>query len=221
MRSDVDELRVKAGGLLLVSSSLIWIGSVLGALAMYASFPFRPLYVHWLPKPFSLLPVANTGFSIWYMYISELGIGPSSLIFNVGVALASIIAIPAFPLLSTLFRSASSSINLTGKVGVALFVACFFFEIGIGLCPMVVCLLHTLLGFLVFLSRGLAILLLSVVIYKDAFFSKATAIYGFLYAVLDLLFLISHLTVMEWLTFFTVSTWILLVGAQAILKVKG
>nr|MDO8063032.1 hypothetical protein [Candidatus Freyrarchaeum guaymaensis] len=46
MRSDVDELRVKAGGLLLVSSSLIWIGSVLGALAMYASFPFRPLYVH-------------------------------------------------------------------------------------------------------------------------------------------------------------------------------
>nr|MDO8063033.1 hypothetical protein [Candidatus Freyrarchaeum guaymaensis] len=165
--------------------------------------------------------MANTGFSIWYMYISELGIGPSSLIFNVGVALASIIAIPAFPLLSTLFRSASSSINLTGKVGVALFVACFFFEIGIGLCPMVVCLLHTLLGFLVFLSRGLAVLLLSVVIYKDAFFSKATAIYGFLYAVLDLLFLISHLTVMEWLAFFTVSTWILLVGAQAILKVKG
>lgn len=86
---------------------------------------------------------------------------------------------------------------------------------------MVVCLLHTLLGFLVFLSRGLAVLLLSVVIYKDAFFSKATAIYGFLYAVLDLLFLISHLTVMEWLAFFTVSTWILLVGAQAILKVKG
>ncbi len=82
------------GGIFAVISMIVGIVCVLGAVVTYTGFPFRPLATRWLPFP---IPVISTGYSMWYQFISELGVGPSAFMFNMGLILAGILALPIFP----------------------------------------------------------------------------------------------------------------------------
>jgi hypothetical protein len=69
-----------------------------------------------------------------------------------------------------------------------------------------------------FVCVGLAIVLLSFEMYRGTFFYRAVAIYGFVFALVDLAFLIQRGALLEWAVFFIIVTWILAVGIQVLLK---
>ncbi|MGQ9721886.1 MAG: DUF998 domain-containing protein [Candidatus Jordarchaeum sp.] len=200
------------GGLFAVISMIVGIIGVLGAVVTYTGFPFRALPVRWLPYP---IPVINTGFSMWYQFVSELGIGPSAFLFNVGLILAGILALPVFPGILGLFRG-----SIIAKIGVVLGLTASLALVGVGLAPMVMSQLHGTFAMIFFISVGIAIILLSFEMYRGEFFSKAIAIYGVIFVIVDLAFLIQKGALLEWGVFFIIVTWILAVGIQVILKRK-
>ncbi len=211
-KSDVNSKVILIGGIFAIVSMIVGIFCVLGAVVTYTGFPLRPLFIRLLPYP---LPVANTGFSMWYMFISELGIGPSAYMFNVGLILAGILALPVFPGILGLFKG-----SILAKMGVVLGVIASVALIGVGLAPMVMSPLHGSFSMVFFICVGLAIVLLSFEMYRGIFFHRAIAIYGFIFALVDLAFLIQRGAVLEWAVFFIIVTWILAVGIQVLLKRK-
>lgn len=209
-RKSVNSSIVLIGGLFAIISMIVGIFCVLGAMVTYTGFPFRPLFVGF----FSLIvPVINTGYSMSYMFISELGIGPSAFMFNVGLILTGILALPIFPGLLGLFKD-----SIIAKIAMVLGVVSSIALIGVGLAPMVMSPLHGIFAMIFFISVGIAIILLSFKMYQGTFFSKAIVIYGFFFAAVDLAFLLLGGAVLEWAIFFVVVTWILAVGIQVVLK---
>lgn len=198
------------GGIFAVISMVIGIFCVLGAVVTYTGFPFRPLATSWLLFP---IPVINTGYSMWYQFISELGVGPSAFMFNVGLILTGILALPVFPGLLGLFRG-----SIIAKIGMVLGLTASIALIGVGLAPMVMSSLHGPFAMVFFISVGIAIVLISFEMYRGAFFSKAIVIYGVIFAIVDLAFLLVGGALLEWAVFFVIVTWILAVGIQVILK---
>jgi hypothetical membrane protein len=148
-------------------------------------------------------------------YISELGIGSSAFLFNTGLIITGILAIPVFPGLLGLFRG-----SIIAKIGMTLGVVGSVALVGVGLCPMVVSSLHGLFAMIFFISVGIAIVLLSVVMFQGTFFHKAIPIYGFFFAAVDLTFLGLHSALTEWAVFFVIVTWILVVGVWVLVKRK-
>ncbi|MFB0562087.1 MAG: hypothetical protein ACETWM_12860 [Candidatus Lokiarchaeia archaeon] len=216
----VNQRIILIGGLSAVVSMLVNIVCIVGAVVTYTGFPFRPLLINWLPQFFDLLllpirltPVINTGYSGWYMFVSELGIGPSAFIFNVGLIISGILVLPLFPCLLWLLKQ-----SIKAKIGIVMGMITYISLIGVGLAPTVLSPLHVLFGAFFFLFGGIAIVLLSYSMLQGTFFSKAIAVYGFFVAVVDLIGIIFGGTVLEWIIYSAMVLWILLVGVQMILK---
>ncbi|MHA1209565.1 MAG: DUF998 domain-containing protein [Candidatus Freyarchaeota archaeon] len=198
------------GGVFAVASALVGILCTLGALFQYTLFPFRPFPVPWLPYP---IPVINTGFSIWYQAISELGIGPSAFLFNVGLMILGVLVVPTLPTLLRLLKG-----SIAAKIGVVSGAVTCVGVFGVGLAPMVISPLHSLFGVVFFVSVCITVLMLSYAMLRGAFFSRAVAVYGFFFVGVDLTFMIVANSVWEWMVFFVLVTWILLVGIEMLLK---
>lgn len=200
------------GGIFAVVAMIVWLGATLGGVLLYTVSPLRPLHVSWLPVLFNVIPVVNTGYSMFYMFVSELGIGPTAFMVNVGWMITGFLAVPVFPALWRLLRGAIA------KIGVVVGAVGFISLIGIGYHPMVVSPLHSVFGMISFVGTGVAVFLVSYVMLKGTFFSKAIVVTGFAYAAVDLIFLLTHLTIFEWGVFFIGGLWVLAVGIQMILK---
>jgi len=71
---------------------------ILGAVLLYTCSPLKPYpinlfgYRTWIPGP-------NVGYSWTTQWISDLGVGPSSYMFNVGLMVTGVLCIPFFPTL--------------------------------------------------------------------------------------------------------------------------
>ncbi len=200
------------GGLSAVVSMVVNIVCIVGAVFTYTVFPFRPLPVPFLPFP---IPVINTGYSGWYMFVSELGIGPSAFIFNVGLIISGFLVLPMFPCLLWPLRR-----SIKAKIGIVMAMITYVSLIGVGFAPMVLSTLHVLFGAVFFLFGGIAIVLLSYEMLQDTFFSKTIAVYGFFVGAVYLIGIIFGGTVLEWIIYSAMMCWILFVGAQMILKSK-
>lgn len=125
------------GGVFAIISMIVGTVCTLGALFQYTMFPLRGLPIPLIPYP---LPVINTGFSIWYQAISELGIGPSAFLFNVGLIILGFLILPIFPALLGLLRN-----HVIAKIGILSGIVTCIGIIGVGLAPMVMSPLHSLL----------------------------------------------------------------------------
>ncbi|MBS7251164.1 MAG: hypothetical protein KIH08_11350 [Candidatus Freyarchaeota archaeon] len=200
------------GGIFALVSMIVGTVCTLGALLQYTIFPFRGLTIPLIPYP---LPVINTGFSIWYQAISELGIGPSAFLFNVGLIVLGFLILPIFPALLALLRNSTFA-----KVGVLSGLVTCFGIVGVGLAPMVMSPLHSVFGLIFFVSVGITVFLLSLAMFRSKFFSRVVAVYGFFFVVVDLIFMIVSTSIWEWMVFFVLVTWILLVGIEMLRKHK-
>jgi len=198
------------GGIFAIVSFAVGTVCTLGALFLYTIFPFRGLPVSWLLYP---IPVFNTGFSIWYQAISELGIGPSAFMFNVGLMITGVLALVMFPALFRLLRG-----SIVAILGIVSGLITCIGIIGVGLAPMVMSPLHGLFGMIFFVSVGITVTLLSIAMLLDTPFSKAVAAFGFFFVVVDVAFLIVSNSILEWSVFFVLVAWILVVGIEMLLK---
>ncbi len=198
------------GGIFAIISMIVGTICTLGALVQYTMFPLRGLPVSFLPYP---LPIINTGFSIWYQAISELGIGPSAFLFNVGLMILGFLILPIFPALLGPLRN-----SIIAKIGTVSGIVTCIGIIGVGLAPMAISPLHGTFGTVFFISVGITVFLLSYAMVQGEFFSKAIAVYGFSFVAVDLIFMIVSNSIWEWTVFFVLITWILFVGIQMLLK---
>lgn len=201
---------IVVGAMFAVVSMSVELICVLGAIFTYTSIPFRLLWISYFP-----LLIPNTGYSITEQYISELGIGPSASLFNTGLVIGGILALPIFPGLLGLFRGSTIA-----KIGTVFGVISGLGSIGVGLCPMGISPYHGLFAMIFFLCIGIAIILFSLEMYQIKFFTIALVIYGFSFVIVDLSFLFLRTPLPEWAVFFIVTTWIIAVGLWVLLKRK-
>ncbi len=117
------------GGIIAVVIISFAAACILGAVLLYTSSPLKPYPINffgfatWIPGP-------NVGYSWTTQWISDLGVGPSSFIFNVGLMITGVICLPFFPtLLKPLGHTKSA------KIGVLIGVAASVALIGIGAFP--------------------------------------------------------------------------------------
>ncbi len=123
--------------------------------------------------------------------------------------------LPIFPALLGLLRN-----SIFAKAGVLSGLVTCFGIVGVGLAPMVMSPLHSVFGVIFFVSVGITVFLLSLAMFRGKFFAKAVAIYGFFFVVVDLIFMIVSSSIWEWMVFFVLVTWILLVGIEMLRKHK-
>ncbi|MGQ9720596.1 MAG: hypothetical protein ACUVXA_04645 [Candidatus Jordarchaeum sp.] len=199
------------GGLFAVISTIVGTVSILGAVVTYTVFPFRPLSFMWLPFP---IPVINTGYNFWYQYVSEMSAGPSAFLYNVGVIITGILAIPVFPSMLRLLRS--TAIAKIGIVsGVIASIAMSFSSVF----PLYVNSAgHGISAGIFFASIGIAIVLLSYAMYRGTYFSKVNIAIGIIFVIVDLSFMFTGNPVAEWAVFFVIVLWLLAVGIHMIIK---
>ncbi len=201
------------GGVFAVASMIVWVTTTVGGACLYTVLPVRPLLVAWLPVPFPVVPVVNTGYSPWYMYVSELGIGPTASMVNAGWIVAGILVVPLFPALWGLFRE-----SVPARVGIVFGVVGFASMIGVGLHPMVVSPLHIVFGTVSYVGTSVGVFLLSYVMLKTRFFSNTVSAIGFAYVSAGWIYLFTGLTIFEWSALLISHLWVLSVGVQMILN---
>jgi len=71
---------------------IAFVGIIGAALLYQSACPFRPFFIR-QPIPI-FIPVPNTGYSAVIQHVSELGVGPTSHMFNTSLILAGVLAIP-------------------------------------------------------------------------------------------------------------------------------
>ncbi|WXG41693.1 MAG: DUF998 domain-containing protein [Candidatus Freyarchaeum deiterrae] len=205
---------VLIGGIFAVASMVVSLVFVLGAVFTYTIFPLRPIpfsgILSGLPYPYWTF---NTGYSMTSQAISELGIGPSAFMFNVGLIIAGILGIPVFPGLQGLFRG-----SIIAKIAAVFGAIGAVGAIGVGLFPMILTPYHGLFAFTFFICSGVAIVLLSIKIFRSTTVPKALAIYGFIFVVVDVIFILLLSVIAEWAVYFLISTWILAAGIWVLVK---
>ncbi|MFB0562089.1 MAG: hypothetical protein ACETWM_12870 [Candidatus Lokiarchaeia archaeon] len=208
--TDVDPRIALIGGLFAVISTIVGTVSILGAVATYTVFPFRPLSIGLLYP----IPVINTGYNFWYQYVSEMSAGPSAFLYNVGVIVTGILAIPVFPSMLKLLRS-----TIIAKIGIIFGVIASIAMSFSSVFPLYVNSAgHGISAFIFFASIGIAIVFLTYAMYKGTFFSKVNVAIGIIFVIVDLCFIITRNSVTEWSVFFVVVIWLLAVGVHMLIK---
>ena len=153
------------------------------------------------------------GYNMVEYYISNLGAGPglSGPLFNIGLILAGIIAIPFFVHLGRILkqegiydivRKLAVGISVIGCVCLSI-VGCFPATHGFSL------LMHYYFAMGFFFSGLLFCFLFSVIMYKDSKYSKIQVLIGFFVAVTFAFFLIVKDPLPEWIVFFSIVFWVL------------
>lgn len=153
------------------------------------------------------------GYNMVEYYVSELGAGPglSGPLFNIGLILAGIIAIPFFVHLGRVLkqegiydivRKLAVAISIIGCICLSI-VGCFPATSGLSM------LLHYYFAMGFFFSGLLFCFLFSVVMFKDSKYSNIQVIIGCFVAVTFAYFLLIKDPLPEWIVFFSIVFWVL------------
>ncbi len=208
--TDVDPRIALIGGLFAVIATIVGTVSILGAVATYTVFPFRPLSI----ELFYPIPVINTGYNFWYQYVSEMSAGPSAFLYNVGVIITGILAIPVFPSMLRLLRSTT-----VAKIGIIFGVVASIAMSFSSVFPLYVNSAgHSIFAGIFFASIGIAIVLLTYAMYRSTFFSRVNVAIGVIFVIVDLIFIATGISEAEWTVFIIIVIWLLVVGIHMIIK---
>ncbi|MGQ9722865.1 MAG: DUF998 domain-containing protein [Candidatus Jordarchaeum sp.] len=165
------------GGILLLAMLIISTVSILGAVSLYTSFPLNPYPIHLLGiklLPTIWVPVPNYGYRVFTEFISDLGVGPSSFIFNGGIIIAGAITVLMFP---TLLKPLGST--GTAKIGVVIGIIAGVGLAGVGAFPENTGFYHVLFATMFFVSIFTAAGVLSYANNSTSFFSKTVQRLGY------------------------------------------
>lgn len=199
------------GGLFAVISTLVGAGFILGAVVTYTAFPFRPISLPGFPI---ILPVLNTGYNLMRQFVSEMSAGPSSFLYNTGIIVSGILALPFYPTIIRLLRS-----TVIAKIGA---VTGVISSLGMSMSSVYPLYVHTsehlLFAMIFFIFTGISIVLLSYEIFRGKFFSKVNVVIGVALAVVDIIFLVTRAPLAEWMITFLVIAWLILAGTTMIIK---
>lgn len=193
---------------------------------IYSSSPLALLYAK-IPflAPRISFPFINIGYSPFWQYISELGMGPTAHIFNTGMIVTGIVATPVFALAHIVLGHSRAV-----KVGRAVGVFGSLCLIGVGAFPMSPTAFslinyHEAFAAGFFLGVATAAALLGYGMAKNPVLSKFHAVLGaavFLSAIMFLAlgFYIGDVVApaLEWLTVALLIVWLFIAGGQLLVK---
>jgi len=197
--------------------NLAWFFYSSSPLALYAGIPFL--------APRISFPFINVGYSPFWEYISELGMGPTAHIFNTGMIIAGLIAVPVFALAHTVLGSSRAV-----KVGRAIGVFGALCLIGVGLFPMSPVAFslinyHEAFAAGFFLGVAVAAAFLGYGMAKNPVLSRAHGVLGAAVLVSAILFLALGFfagdiiaPVLEWITVILLIAWLFIAGGQLLIK---
>ncbi|MBS7287791.1 MAG: DUF998 domain-containing protein [Candidatus Freyarchaeota archaeon] len=192
-----------------------------------SSSPVVSLYVKvpWFLAPRISFPFINIGYSPFWQYISELGMGPTAYIFNTGMIITGLMAVAVFALANTVLGS-SRAVNI-GRITGVFGSLCL---IGIGAFPMSPITLslinpHEAFAAGFFLGVAVAAAFLGYSMTKSPVLSKVHGVLGAVVLVSAVLFLVLGFAlgdivapVLEWLTIILLIAWLFVAGGQLFIK---
>ncbi|MGQ9720922.1 MAG: hypothetical protein ACUVXA_06315 [Candidatus Jordarchaeum sp.] len=205
------------GGIIGFVAISIAVICILGAVFLYTSAsPFMPYAVKlgfrfWVPVP-------NFGYTWTTQAISDLGVGPTSFMFNVGLIITGILCFLFFP---TLLGSLGYS--RTSKIGVLIGVVAGAALIGIGVFSEVASFQHNLFSILFWMLIALAAGILSYAMRSSTVFSNTVQWIGYFEFVGGwILGILTKLygAIPEWLMLLVLVIWIYALSNNMIIKGK-
>lgn len=144
--------------------------------------------------------------------ISELGVGPGGIFFNLGLILAGILAIPFFIYFGRVLRSNNSSDSLEKSAVTTSIISCVSFSL-IGCFPAIqnnniVLFFHGTFTLINWICEILYLTLFSILILKSSKFSKLQAFHGFIGIGVIGFNLFTWWPITEWTVTFIITSWI-------------
>jgi len=203
------------GGIIAVALISFAVACILGAVLLYTSSPLKPYSVNlfgfatWIPGP-------NVGYSWTTQWISDLGVGPSSFIFNVGLMITGVICLPFFP--TTL---KPLGYTRSAKIGAVIGIAAGAALIGIGAFPENAGFYHGLFSILFWSLVAVSAGVLSYSMRSSSFFSKTMQYIGYFeWAAGWTLGVLTALygAIPEWFMLLTLVIWVYALGIEMVIK---
>ncbi|MEX2751617.1 MAG: hypothetical protein Q6366_006990 [Candidatus Freyarchaeota archaeon] len=201
-----------------VASTLTVLVTFILSVALYTSSPVMPVYPKFLPVKLTF-PCLNVGYSPFWQYISELGMGPTAQIFNAGMIAAGFLGLPAAPairrVLDGSFIVTSGSLSwLLGAVAM----------VGLGLFPMTPAFFivnpHGLVSPFIGLSLAAAFLGYSLARSMDNPLLKAYGWMGLGVLVMGVVLGATRNPLLEWVAAIIMVVFFIIFGVQILLKAK-
>jgi len=190
---------------------------IIGGAFLYGGSSFRPFFIR---EPFPIfLPWPNTGISIVVQHVSELGIGPTSFMFNTGLIIAGILAIP---LLICLIKPLGNT--WVAKIGVASGIVAFIGLIGLAVYTEYTnYAIHILFSNVFFIFIAISIVLITYAMRSTSFFTWVHIWLGIIFVVADLIFfalmfIAGFSAIMEWTVVLIILVWAFAISVQMLLK---
>ncbi|MFX1257340.1 MAG: hypothetical protein ACFFAN_05755 [Promethearchaeota archaeon] len=152
-------------------------------------------------------------YNIFENMISELGVGPGGIFFNVGIIISSILAIPFYIYFARTFRGENGKNKLLVKITIILSVISCISLMMVGFFPAIIenrtiHLIHGGFALICWLSALAYILIFSVLMLKDQRFTKFQVYYSFIVAGLLIIALCTWLPITEWLMNIGIIIWL-------------
>ncbi|MEM3587697.1 MAG: DUF998 domain-containing protein [Candidatus Jordarchaeaceae archaeon] len=211
------------GGILLLAMLIITSIGIFGAVLLYNSFPLKPFPIYLFGVlnlvPGFWLPVPNYGYTILREFISDLGVGPSSFLFNTSMIIAGLLLIAAFP---TFLKPLGST--KIAKIGVAVGVIAGVSLIGVGVFTETSGIYHVIFATIFFLSIFSTIGILSHADNLSVFFSAHVVLLGYISSLLGIIctLLVPILgPTIEWTLLLFVLIWALPMAIDMLAKRKS
>ncbi|MHA1603553.1 MAG: DUF998 domain-containing protein [Candidatus Freyarchaeota archaeon] len=214
MSEDAEGRWVLICGGSMLASTLTGLLTFILAVALYTVSPLMPVYPKFLPVKLTF-PCINIGYSPFWQYISELGMGPTAAIFNTGMIASGILVLPAF---ATIRRTLGSSpattigalsglvggVSLTG-VGVFPMTPAFFIQNPHGLVPP-------------FIGLSLAAAFLGYSIARNTSTLKAFGWLGTVILIINVALGVTRDPLLEWIAALAITAWFTVLGSWLLLK---
>ena len=158
---------------------------------------------------FLLFPGYNSTLNM----VSDLGLGPGGIFFNLGLIISGIVAIPFYISLGKVFNKESDNIIIRKGAILSAVISCITFSF-IGIFPALrgnklMIFLHGTFSFICLLTAIGYMLLFSILMFKDERYSILHVSIGIIVACIILLFLLTWLPIIEWLLTGAIIFWVL------------
>ncbi|WXG39417.1 MAG: DUF998 domain-containing protein [Candidatus Freyarchaeum deiterrae] len=203
------------GGIIAVGLISFAVACILGSVLLYTSSPLR-LYSLDLFGGTIWYPWFNFGYNWTTQWISDLGVGPSAFIFNVGLMIAGVVCLPFFPtLLKPLGYTRSA------KIGVVIGIVAGAALIGIGAFPETTGFYHPLFSVLFWSLFAVSAGVLSFAMRSTSLFPRATQYIGYFELVGGLTTLVLsgiYGAVPEWIMLLILVIWVYAAGITMLIK---
>ncbi len=207
------------GGIIAVVAISIAVICILGAVFLYTSAsPLMPYSVR-LFNFRTWIPIPNFGYDWTRQAISDLGVGPTSFMFNVGLMITGVLCFPFFP---TLIEPLGGT--RTAKIGVFLGIVAGAALIGIGAFSEVASFQHNLFSAIFWILIALTAGVLSYATRSSTIFSKKVQWVGYFEFLGGWTLAILHLlfgAIPEWLMLLVLVIWVYALSSEMIIKGKA